>query len=82
MAPTLRGIGSNGAALTADITVTTSASAVDGDLILIVTDVNTSAAFPTPTCTGFTHLANSPNSTYNRISLLGLLIGFTIVQGI
>ncbi len=71
MAPVLRGIGSNGATLTSDITVTTSASAVDGDLILIVTDVNIGAAFPQPTCTGFSPLENSPNSTYNRLSLLG-----------
>lgn len=91
MAPVLRGIGSNGATLTSDITVTTSASAVDGDLILIVTDVNTGAAFPTPTCTGFTPMHTSPNSTYNRLSLLGRIAsgngtsytvsGFTAVDG-
>lgn len=71
MAPTLRGIGTGFSVSGADVSVTTDNAAVDGDTILIITDVNTSFAFPTPTCTGFTPLANSPGTTYNRLSLLG-----------
>ena len=71
MAATLRGIGTNGSPGGSDLTVTTDVAAEDGDLILIVTDVNITPPFPSPTCTGFTPMGNSANSTYNRMTLLG-----------
>lgn len=71
MAPTLRGIGTNGSTGGSDLTVVTDVAAEDGDLILIVTDVNITPPFPDPSCTGFTPLHDSPNSTYNRLTLLG-----------
>lgn len=91
MAPSLRGIGTGSASGTGNISVTTDNAPVDGDLILIVTDVNTSFAFPSPACTGFTPMHDSPTSTYNRLSLLGriassngtsyTITGFTLVDG-
>lgn len=91
MAPSLRGIGSGSASGTGNISVTTDVGATDGDLILIVTDVNTSFTFPSPACTGFTPMHDSPNSTYNRLSLLGriasgngtsyTITNFTLVDG-
>lgn len=73
MAPTLRGSGTAGSAGTGNQSVTTSASAVAGDLILIVVNVNntSSGVHPTPASTGFTSLGASTASVWSRTTLLG-----------
>ena len=73
MAPTLRGSGTAGSAGTGNQAVTTSASAVAGDLILIVVNVNntSSGVHPTPASTGFTSLGASTASVWSRTTLLG-----------
>lgn len=73
MAPTIRGSGTAGSAGTANQSVTTSASAVAGDLILIVVNVNntSSGVHPTPASTGFTSLGTSTASVWSRTTLLG-----------
>lgn len=71
MAPSLRGIGTNGSAGTSNLVVVTDETPVDGDLILIATDVNITPPFPTPACAGFTIIETSPPSDYNQTVLLG-----------
>ncbi len=71
MAPTLRGSGTSASGGTSDLVVVTDVAAEDGDLILIITDVNITPPFPTPACTGFTIIESSPESDYNQTVLLG-----------
>ena len=73
MAPTIRGSGTAGSAGTANQSVTTSASAVAGDLILIAVNVNntSSGVHPTPASTGFSSIGVSTASVWSRTTLLG-----------
>ncbi|HZQ35373.1 MAG TPA: hypothetical protein VFD32_05535 [Dehalococcoidia bacterium] len=72
MAVALRGSGSNGG-FGDSVTVTTSAGAVDGDLILIFVNTNNdvSGAHPTPAASGFTSLGSSTASVWSRTTVLG-----------
>lgn len=77
MAPAVRGSGSAGSPSTTNQTVTTSASAVAGDLILVVINVNntSSGVHPTPSISGYTSLGASTASVWSRTTLLGKIAG-------